>query len=93
MTMKSLSDAVRLRNTLIALLEEANTDCAAGDRIDLLSIAVAGAGFAGVETLASINDFLKHSLRFLSKSLRGSASFNANPPGRRDSSGTQFRPR
>jgi len=63
-TMKCLSDAVRLRSRLIALLEEANTDCAANERTDLLSIAVAGAGFAGVETLASINDFLRHSLRF-----------------------------
>jgi NADH dehydrogenase len=64
LTMKSLSDAVRLRSRLIALLEEADTDCAAGERTDLLSVAVAGAGFAGVETLASINDFLRHSLRF-----------------------------
>ena len=63
-TMKSLSDAARLRSRLIALLEEANTDCAANERTDLLSLAVVGAGFAGVETLASINDFLRHSLRF-----------------------------
>ena len=64
LTMKSLSDAVSLRNRLIALLEEADTDCAKGERTDLLSIAVAGAGFAGVETLASINDFLRNALRF-----------------------------
>jgi NADH dehydrogenase len=64
LTMKSLSDAVRLRNRLIAILEEADTECAAEHRLDLLSVVVAGAGFAGVETLASINDFLRHSIRY-----------------------------
>ena len=66
LTMKSLSDAVKLRNRLIALLEAADTECCAESRRTLLSVAVAGAGFAGVETLASINDFLRHSLRFYS---------------------------
>jgi len=64
LTMKSLSDAVQLRNRLIAILEAADTECSAGERRSLLSVAVAGAGFAGVETLASINDFLKSSLRY-----------------------------
>ena len=64
LTMKSLSDAVHLRNRLIAILEAADTECSASERHSLLSIAVAGAGFAGVETLASINDFLRSSLRY-----------------------------
>ena len=64
LTMKSLSDAVRLRNRLIAILEAADTECSLSERRALLSVAVAGAGFAGVETLASINDFLRNSLRY-----------------------------
>jgi NADH:ubiquinone reductase (H+-translocating) len=64
LTMKSLSDAVKLRNRLIALLEAADTECSLAERRELLSVAVAGAGFAGVETLASINDFLRNSLQF-----------------------------
>ena len=64
LTMKSLSDAVKLRNRLIAILEAADTECSIGERRALLSVAVAGAGFAGVETLASINDFLRNSLRY-----------------------------
>jgi NADH dehydrogenase len=64
LTMKSLSDAIRLRNRLIAILEEADNECSSYARQDLLSVVVAGAGFAGVETLASINDFLRHSIRF-----------------------------
>jgi len=62
--MKSLSDAMKLRNQLIAVLEEADAERSAQTRRQLLSVAVAGAGFAGVETLASINDFLRVSIPF-----------------------------
>jgi NADH dehydrogenase len=64
LTMKSLTDAVKLRNRLIAILEAADTESSIEVRRQLLSVVVAGAGFAGVETLASINDFLRKSLRF-----------------------------
>jgi NADH dehydrogenase len=64
MTMKSLSDAIHLRNQLIDLLEEADFECAAGERPNLLTIVVAGGGFAGVETVAAVNDFLRESIRF-----------------------------
>ena len=64
LTMKSLGDAIRLRNHLIAHLEEADTECAAQDREALLTFVVAGGGFAGVETTASVNDFLRDVLPF-----------------------------
>ena len=64
MTMKSLSDAIHLRNQLIDMLEEADFECAAGERPNLLTIVVAGGGFAGVETVAAVNDFMRESLRF-----------------------------
>jgi NADH:ubiquinone reductase (H+-translocating) len=64
MTMKSLSDAIHLRNQLIDLLEEADFECAAGSRPNLLTIVVAGGGFAGTETIAAVNDFLRESIRF-----------------------------
>jgi NADH dehydrogenase len=63
-TMKSLADAVNLRNRLIALLEEADTECCASVRIPLLTVMVAGGGFAGVETIAGLNDFLHEAIRF-----------------------------
>ena len=63
-TMKSLGDAIALRNRLIEHLEEADTECAANDREPLLTFVVAGGGFAGVETIGSINDFLKEALSF-----------------------------
>ncbi len=64
MTIKSLSDAIHLRNRLIDLLEEADADCALGIRSDLLTVVVAGGGFAGTETIAGINDFLRDSVCF-----------------------------
>jgi NADH:ubiquinone reductase (H+-translocating) len=64
LTMKTLADAVRLRNHLIGVLEERDAECARDERPGPLSVMVAGAGFAGVETLASINDFLRHSMQF-----------------------------
>lgn len=64
LTMRSLRDAQELRNRLIAHLEEADTECAARDREPLLTFVVAGGGFAGVETIGSINDFLHEALPF-----------------------------
>src|SRR5205809_58377 len=64
LTMKSLGDAIQLRNRLIAHLEEADTECAQTARPALLTFVVAGGGFAGVETIASINDFLRDALPF-----------------------------
>jgi NADH:ubiquinone reductase (H+-translocating) len=66
LTMKSLGDAIQLRNRLIAHLEEADTECAGAQRSPLLTFVVAGGGFAGVETIASINDFLRDALPFYS---------------------------
>ncbi len=64
--MKSLGDAIALRNQVIASLEEADTECAlrAGRRAALCTIVVAGAGFAGVETIGALNDFAREALRF-----------------------------
>ena len=62
LTMKSLSDAMRLRNHLIAHLEEADSECCQVKN-PLLTFVVAGGGFAGVETIAGINDFVRGALR------------------------------
>ncbi len=64
LTMKSLGDAIHLRNRVIAALEEADTECAVGIREPLLTFVVAGGGFAGVETVAAINDFARDALPF-----------------------------
>jgi NADH dehydrogenase len=64
LTIKTLNDAIELRNRLITHLEEANSECAAGERQPLLTFVVVGAGFAGVETLGGINDFVRAAIRF-----------------------------
>jgi NADH dehydrogenase len=63
-TMKSLGDAITLRNLLIQQLEEAETECGAPDRDHLMTFVVAGGGFAGVETIAGMNDFVHRALPF-----------------------------
>jgi NADH:ubiquinone reductase (H+-translocating) len=56
-TMKTMADAIALRNHLIANLEEAEFECCKDD--PYLTVVVAGGGYAGVETVASMNDFLR----------------------------------
>lgn len=64
LTMKSLGDAIHLRNQIIGLLEEADFDCAKDERTTLLTFVVAGGGFAGVETIASVHDYVRSILPF-----------------------------
>ncbi len=63
LTMKSLGDAIFLRNRLIQNLEEADFECNDARR-PLMTIVVAGGGFAGVETVAAVNDFLRDAIPF-----------------------------
>jgi NADH dehydrogenase len=63
LTMKTLGDAIHLRNRVIATLEEGDSECAAGGD-GLLTFVVAGGGFAGVETIAGLNDFVREALAF-----------------------------
>ena len=62
-TMKTLGDAIHLRNRVIDALEQASSEC--GDAVErLLTVVVAGGGFAGVETVAAVNDFMREALAF-----------------------------
>ena len=63
-SMKSLGDAIALRNQLIESLEEADFECSRAIRAPLLTVLVAGGGFAGVETVAAANDFLREAIAF-----------------------------
>jgi NADH:quinone reductase (non-electrogenic) len=62
LTMKSLGDAIHLRNHLIATLEEADSECCLNPN-PLLTFVVAGGGFAGVETIAGMHDFALDAIR------------------------------
>jgi NADH dehydrogenase len=63
-TMKSLSDAALLRNRMVALLEEASLEKDEARRRELLTFVTAGGGFAGVETIGAVNDFVRETLKF-----------------------------
>jgi NADH dehydrogenase len=63
LTMRTLGDAIHLRNRIIATLEEADSECSTTGS-GLMTCVVAGGGFAGVETIAGINDFVRDALPF-----------------------------
>lgn len=60
---KNLADAVRLRNHIIHVLEEASIETDATWRKQLLTFVVGGGGFSGVEVAAEMNDFLRRIAR------------------------------
>lgn len=64
LTMKSLGNAMHLRNRLISDLDESDFECFVNEREPLLNFVVAGGGFAGVETIGAVNDFLHEAIKF-----------------------------
>ena len=56
---KYLGDALYLRNQLVGMLEEAESESDSETRRRLLTFVVAGGGFSGVECIAEMNDFLR----------------------------------
>ncbi len=63
-TMRTLGDAIALRNRLITNMEAANAIADPAERARLLTFVVAGGGFAGVESMAAINDFARETRRY-----------------------------
>jgi NADH dehydrogenase len=61
---KTLGDAIALRNHLLQQLERAEAETDAKRRSELLSFAVVGGGFTGIELAGSILDLLVESSRF-----------------------------
>jgi NADH dehydrogenase len=73
-TMKSLNDAVVLRNRIIDMLEQAENETDPILRQSLLTFVIVGGGFAGIETAGEIHDFLldakKHYPNISEKNIR-----------------------
>ncbi|MGY5148552.1 MAG: NAD(P)/FAD-dependent oxidoreductase [Candidatus Nitrosopumilus sp. bin_68KS] len=61
-TMKTISDAIAIKNHLIVMLEHAAQTGNYELQRTLLTFVVVGAGFAGVETVSEINQFIKNSI-------------------------------
>jgi NADH:ubiquinone reductase (H+-translocating) len=62
--LKTMGDALVLRNHVIGLLEKAQVEPDVERRKQLLSVVVVGGGFSGVEVAGEIADLLKESCRF-----------------------------
>ena len=64
LTIKSLADATALHAHVIDKLEHAELQSDPAARRHLLTFVLAGGGFAGVETLAELNDFVRGAKKF-----------------------------
>ncbi|MGH9977635.1 MAG: NAD(P)/FAD-dependent oxidoreductase, partial [Nitrososphaeraceae archaeon] len=63
-TIKTLGDAIVLRNHVINMLEQADIEHEDADlRKNLMTFVVAGGGFSGVETVGELNDFIRESIK------------------------------
>jgi NADH:ubiquinone reductase (H+-translocating) len=63
-TLKTLEDATRLRNHVIARLEEADVEANAESRRRLLTFVVVGGGFSGTEMIAELFDLVRDILPY-----------------------------
>jgi len=64
LTMKTLGDAIVLRNRVIEALDVADNHPDPMERKRMLTVVVTGGGFAGVETVGAVNDLLRESMKF-----------------------------
>ena len=60
-TIKSLDDAIKIRNHVISVLEDADQESDPKLQSKLVTFVVGGGGFSGVETVGELNDFVKES--------------------------------
>jgi NADH dehydrogenase len=64
LTMKSLADASALHTHVIGMFEHADLEPDPVTRREMMTFVVAGGGFAGVETVAELNDFVRGADRY-----------------------------
>lgn len=62
--LKSLTDAMRFRNHVLLMLEQADASDDPALRRELLTFVAAGGGYAGLEGLGQLVDFVTKALRF-----------------------------
>jgi NADH dehydrogenase len=69
-TMKSIDDAIAVRNHILSILEQANVEQTDRELTkSLLTFVVVGGGFNGVETVGEINDFIRETIRSYYKNI------------------------
>ena len=60
-TIKSLDDAIKIRNQVITMLEDADQEMNPESQSKLMTFVVVGGGFSGVEMVGELNDFVRES--------------------------------
>jgi len=60
-TIKSLDDAIKIRNHIISMLEDADQETNKSLQQKMMTFMVVGGGFSGVETIGELNDFVRES--------------------------------
>ena len=69
-TMKSIDDAIAIRNHIISILEQANLEKDNKHLTkSLLTFIVVGGGFNGIETVGELNDFVRETIRAYYKNI------------------------
>jgi NADH:ubiquinone reductase (H+-translocating) len=69
-TMKSIGDAIAVRNHILSILEQANIERENRDLTkSLLTFVVVGGGFNGIETVGELNDFVRETIRAYYKNI------------------------
>src|SRR5919202_1044337 len=69
-TMKSIDDAIGVRNHILSILEQANIERENRDLTkSLLTFVVVGGGFNGIETVGELNDFVRETIRAYYKNI------------------------
>ena len=62
--MKTLNDAVAVRNRVIDILEQADSETNPDIKKSLLTIVIVGGGFAGIETAGELHDLLTDAVKY-----------------------------
>ena len=63
LTLKTLGDAIHIRNSIIGALEKADQEGDPAARDELMTFVVVGGGFSGVETVGELNSFVRDSVK------------------------------
>lgn len=75
LAMKDLGDAFKLRNHVITCLEHADIEPDPQIKKAMLTFAVAGGGFSGVETIGELCEMVSRSLKYFTNIRRDEVSF------------------
>jgi NADH dehydrogenase len=81
--LKSIDDAVEIRNRILGCLEQASWEHDCKVRQELMTFVVGGGGYTGVETMAAVNDLARTSLKHYPKLSPGEVNTVLIEPGDR----------